>query len=82
MATIDVGDANQKLIALKLALQSLQHNFMVQCYSSGIDPLAIDIDTFDFAAVSDALEPMKTSLDNLKAHIAETQAEIQQGPSA
>jgi hypothetical protein len=82
MATIDLGDANQKLIVLKQSLQSLQHMFMVQCYSSGVDPLVIDIDTFDFATVSDALVTIKTSLATLKAHITETQEEIQQGPSA
>jgi hypothetical protein len=81
MATIDLGDANQKLITLRQTLQSLQHMFMVQCYSSGVDPLTIDIDTFDFASVSDALESMKTSLVTLKAHIAETLEEIQ-GPTA
>jgi hypothetical protein len=82
MATIDLGDANQKLITLRQTLQSLQHMFVVQCYSSGIDPLTIDIDNFDFATVSDALQSMATSLATIKTHITETQEEIGQGPNA
>lgn len=76
MALLNFGDLNQKLIALKQTEQTLQHMFMVQCYPSGIDPTTVDIDTFNFAAVSDYLASLATSLISVRGHIADTEQEI------
>lgn len=79
MATIDFGDLNQKMTSLKQTQQTLQHMFMVQCYSSGLDPLSVDIDSHNFAVTSDALATLASSLISIRGHISEVQELISQG---
>ena len=49
MATLNIDDST-KLLILKNSYSSLVSSFATMCYQLGIDPFAVDIDTFEVPA--------------------------------
>ena len=83
MATIDLGRAQDKLLVLTQSKAQLVQLFMVQCYTLGIDPLVVDIETYDFIGlhqdnsyVAEQLAKFASSLMLIEQQIADAQNEI------
>lgn len=83
MATLDLGNPQERLVVLTQSRMQLRQLFMVQCYSIGIDPLSVDIATYDFVSmhpndsyVAEQLQKMAASLVLNAQQIADAENDI------
>jgi len=69
MTTLDLGNPQEALVHLTQSRNQLKQMFMVQCYMIGIDPLSVDLETYNFIGmhqdnshVAEQLQKMAASL--------------------